>query len=653
MSNIYDILSINAGVFRDFPLFANEVVDHQTEKVISSNTRTLKMIEDKMLTDTNIKANPESVENVINKVRYYAHKQAEGNFTSHDLRFVSYYMVKLQGDSVSYDYAITLLDHNWRSMYFNGLVYYLLNSWNMLMSEYRTKVCKLVVDKLSKYNDNNKKYLLLKNHANFFEDNGPLRMSALVKAKDMNLFDAPTIIGYKPSTFSLSYYSDVIINFIKSSGTTNLDTIETILQKHDYDRTKKLVFAYLVGKADRSGDQMMQTNVSKLAARVLGDISLASTWAPFVGATVDDIAKLRKAKDLVNHWFARRLINVFFEVCVQDEDRKGYWLSILEKGWVKDIRIVGSTLIKRKLQIDYRICDMFARYFIETNSRVSQTAAIILCVKNKIMIEFSDTGALYVYNPNRDIISFINKGHKYIDSINDLKIPSIDLLVDKRTSYYYTYYNDEGKHYHRGDWQERLNAWMSEKISNINIESVTFSDGIDEKIFKERPIETEQYTIKEPLPETHEPILHLFGNVDGSSPEKQQIKNIYRPIQTDLFSLVKITVKNENVEYHSFVSPKISSKWFFNDRCRVVANQKNFYIEVKGSQRYAFLKPLGNSESPTGSIWVKRTNLQNYNEIVHTVDGKEITIGYIKQKKGHVIYRATLDADSIKRIKLD
>lgn len=653
MGNIYDILGINAGIFQDFPLLANEVADHQIEKVISSNTRALKMIEDKMLTDTKVKASPQSIEEVINKVRYYAHKQTDGDFTAHDLRLLSYYMVKLQGDSVSYDYAITLLDQNWRSMYFNGLVFYLLNSWNMLIPEYRIKVCKLVEDKLSKYQDNNKKYLLFKNHANFFEDSGPLRMSALVKAKNMNLFDAPTIIGYKPSTFSLSYYSDVIINFIKSSGTTNLDTIETILQKHDYDRTKKLVFAYLVGKADRSGDQMMQTNVSKLAARELGDISLASTWAPFVGATVDDIAKLRKAKALVNHWFARRLINVFFEVCVQDEDRKEYWLGILEKGWVKDIRIVGSTFVKRKLQTDYRISDMFVRYFIETNSRVSQTAAIILCVKNKVMIEFSDTGALYVYNPDRDIIGFINKGCKYIDSINDLKIPSIDLLVDKRTSYYYTYYNDEGKHYHKGDWQERLNAWMSEKISNTNIESVTFSDSVDEKIFKERPIETEQYTIKEPLPDTQEPISHLFGDVDSSSSEKQQTKNAHSSIQTDLSGRVMITVKNENVKYHSFVSQKISSKWVFNDRCRVIANQKNFYIEVKGSQRYALLKPLGNSESPTGSIWVKSPNLQNYNEIVHTVDGKEITVGYIKQKKGYVIYRATLDADSIKRIKLD
>ncbi len=651
MSNIFDILHIDSGILIDLPMLANQVVDHQTERVINSNTRMLKTIEDKMLTENPVKANPQSIEEVINKVRYNAHENLEGEFTAHELRLISYYMVKLQGDLKSYDYALSLLNKNWRSMYFNGLVFYLLNSWNMLIPEYRVKVCHLVTTKLAQYEDHNKKYLLFKNHANFFEENGPLRMASLVAIKGINLFDAPTTIGYKPSSFSLSYYSDVVLNFVRNRGKIDLDEIESILSKHDYDRTKKLLFAYLVGKADRSGDQIMQTNISKLASRVLGDISIASTWAPFVGATAEDVNKLRKAKTLVNHWFARRLINVFFEVCVQGPERKRYWLGILEKGWVKDIRIVGSSLVRRNLQNDYRISGMFARYFIETNSRVAQTAAIILCVKNKVMIEFSDTGALYVYNPNREVISFIRKGRRSIDSIADLKITSIGLLVDKQSSYYHTYYNDEGRHFHMGNWQERLDAWMSEKINHYGIDSITFSDDVDDKIFKETPIETEKYTIKDPeevITSTYSvPEYDCSSNTPGHhEPAK--------PVQTEIFEKQTQVTRNQNVEYHSYVYPKLTSKWIYNDRCRVITNHKNYYIELRGNKKFAILKPFGANEPTAGSIWIKQPNPQNYQEIVHAIGSKEITVGYLKLKNDYLIYRASMEAtDSSKRINLN
>ena len=107
----------------------------------------------------------------------------------------------------------------------------------------------------------------------------------------------------------------------------DLSIVEEILSRHKLDRTIKLVFANLIEKAEKDGSELIQTQISKFANRLMGDISLSATWAPFIGATEADANKLRNAKNLVNLWFARKIIEVFFEVCVQDKSRKEFWLE--------------------------------------------------------------------------------------------------------------------------------------------------------------------------------------------------------------------------------------------------------------------------------------------------------------------------------------
>ena len=461
MSDIFDLLNINSEAFRDFPLQANLVADHQIEKVINCNTKRLKQIESAMFTDKLVQVSAQSIEEVIRKVRKAAgSNDMEVSWTTRELRVVAYYMVKLQGDDDAFPFALKVLENNWRNLFFNGLVFYVMNAWNNNPKKYRNDVCQLITRELNLYQDKNKRYLMLKNHANFFEENGTLRFASLLKHRNESILSAPEIIGFKPSTISLAYYSDVILHYYSKGNSVELSSIEEVLSKHALNRTKKLIFANLIEEADKDGDVFRQTQISKFVSRILGNISLSTTWAPFNDATPEEEEKLRNARRLVNKWYARKVIEVFFDVCVQDINRRNFWLRYID--YIEEFRISGSMAVKLSLNSDYRISGMFQNYFIETNSRKVKTAALILYMRNKVFVEFSDLGSLYIYNKENNVVRTLNK-KRSIDNINDLKDTS--LLQAVESDYEYYYYNHEGCMRHAGYWQDRLDKWFTNRLN--------------------------------------------------------------------------------------------------------------------------------------------------------------------------------------------
>lgn len=622
MNDIYSLLNINEDVLTNFHLQANSVADHQTEKVIIANTRRLKEIEERMLTDCQVKFTARSVDEVMQKVIRYAYNRGSENeeWTSAELRIISYYIMKLQGDDVAYMYGLSLLDDNWKDTYFNGLVFYVLNGWNLMKIEYREMACELINRKLKAYDGKNKKYILLKNHSNFFENAGPYRMASLLKLRGISLYDAPKLIGYKPSTINLSFYSDVIVKMLSGKQFTDPDMIQELFSKHVVDRTKKLVFANYVEEADDNGDAHLQSQLSKCASQILGDISKSVTWTPFAGATEAEISKLRKAKDLVNQWYVRKVIEVFFEVCVQDHSRKVFWLEYANQGLIKDFRIAGSTLVRQTMQNDERISNLFSRYYINTNSRYSQTAALVLYIKNKVMVEFSDTGALYVYNRGNSMVSFIDKGKSSIGSVSDLKQTSLPLLVEDNY-YSYTYY-EEGRHNHRGEWQRRLRLWMQRYLFNSSYQTESFSN--DDKIFVPQPLPSQS-----PAPEYRE-------------------ENIVETRHEEILAKQQVLNFEENSNYETNLNFRLASKWIFG-KFRIVGSSKGFYINI--GKRFYPVKDIEESDKLEGSIWVKHPKNRWFN-VVHYNGVDTFNIGYVKVDLTNLLYKDKESDQSCKIIKL-
>ena len=667
MIDACDILNINRDVLKDFHLLANRVADLQTERVINQNVRKLKSIEERMFVDEGIQVSKQSIDEILYKEVQAAHNEViiMDDWTMRELRIVSYYMMKLQDDEVAFDYALSLLDKGWRNIFFNGLVFYLMNSWCLIKPELRRKTSQLVIKKLQEYKDNNRRYLLLKNHANMFEDAGPQRLAYLLTSQNKDVKEAPLVLGSKSSAISQSYFSDVIVKYCERHP-INEDDLEELFEVHDQKRTKQLLFSHLVMKADESGDAVEQTQLSKFINRTLGDVTLASTWAPFLGATAEEAQRLKRAMQQVNLWFTRRIIETFFEVCVQDKERKKFWLDYVQ--YVRGFKIVGSTMTKRLLQNDTRVSNMFQRHFIETNSTYSQTAALVLCIKDYVLIEFSDTGSVYAYKQNNNQVQFLRRGTRYMTSTNDLKDTSLDNLVEN-DNWYGTTYNDEGRLTHRGYWQDRLKMWLRIKVMSSSNTGTSFFDTKDDDTFTAQPL-PKQEKIRKPVEQNVKPKVESTyrPNVQSSTTQSQQ-----RPRQDNRFAGVpeysfqqksQISSKPHststqqptvqpltNAVYESNVNYNLSSKWFFNDICRVVCNKMGFYINIHKTKMFVKIKGL-NGESPSGSIWVKRPNLQGWSRIIHsTTTGKEVSVGYIKQGGGGLIYKLNLDQTSFMTIK--
>lgn len=494
MTDVYSLLKIDHEQLKGFHLQANRVDNVQTERNLRQQVKLLKQIEERAMTDSGLSVTQQSVQEVIDKVKETAHsgKNETINCTARELRIISYYLIKLQNDDDAFSYALTLLANGWRNLFLNGLAFFLLNCWCGIKPNLRHATCKLFTQRLQAYEGSNRRIMAWKNHANFFDDAGPLRLLQLLLMQNIDIMQAPGVLGYKESALSQTFYSDVIIGYTRNLP-LGLTKLESVFEKHNYERTKKLILAEYVEKSDQHGDPEKQTYLSNFINKTLGDVTLATTWAPFPGATAEEAQRLRHAMQLTKKWFARKIIESFFKICVQDKQREQFWLRYVQH--ISGFRIVGSSLIKQALRNDPTTRDMFMPFFIETNSRSSQTSALVLSIKNKVMIEFSDVGALYVYNQNAVAVRFLRNGARRIVSTSDLKTPSMDNLVSTDSWGNFTYYEEEGKMKHQGYWVNRLENWMQRKVLNEYNNAESFYDSMDSGKFTAQPFTEEDPTL--------------------------------------------------------------------------------------------------------------------------------------------------------------
>lgn len=668
----YNLLDLSRDLLGGFAIQANRIDDSQIEKIIHHNIKKLEEIEKRSLSNDNLNIPKYSIDDVLYRISLSAKKNDTDidKWSTHDLRILSYYIMRLQDDDVVYNYALTLLDLKWKNMFFNGLIFYVMNSWNMIKPQLRKSTCQLIIKKLQQYNDNNRKYLLYKDHANLFEEAGPIRMAFLLYNKKQDIKEAPLILGNKKASINQSYYSDVIVKYIDKKE-VSIEFLTELFEKHNLNRTKKLVFASLVEQADKTGDAYKQTQLSNFINRTLGDVTLPATWAPFPGATDEEAQRLKQAMHLVKQWFTRRIIETFFEVCVQDRDRKKFWLDYVQ--YVSGFKIIGSSLTKHALQSDIRTSSMFARHFVETNSKYSQTAALVLAIRNKVIVEFSDTGALYVYDQDHSRIRFLRTGVKYMNSTNDLKQTDMSMLTD--IDYSYFYHHQEGRMTHQGNWQYRLKSWFRIIVfKDSNTDYTPFFETPDESIFKAQELPKEQPIKKPDLSDSND--VHDFYKKTVVKPT-EQISATYKPSarptetakstfsvnpQLSLFNQVEqsesrpsynaITYKQREAKYETNIKYLIASRWEFNNTCRFVCNSRGYYIYLIKGQRYYFIQSLIGNAGPMGSLWIKKPNKDGWIQIIHYVLAKELSVGYVKMQDGDMLYMEDLEDDEQLVIKL-
>lgn len=606
MSDIYGLLNLNRDILENFALQGRLIENNvETDRILRNATRKLKAIEDRMQDDgKRPEFKQQSVEEVIDKVKRDANGANE-EWVLKELRLVSYYMVRLRNEQKVFFHALWLLENNWKDMFVNGLMFFLMNSWNICADNLLIGVSELVKRQLVNYNGSIKRYLTLKRQTDLLEKAGPIRLASILSTKNIPLEDAPTLLGYKASSLSFPYFSDVIINYFKRKQEIDYDEMENIFSKHSLDRTKKLIYAYLVEKAEDSGDGNFQGAVVRSARRILGDINVSTTWSPFTGATAEDIWQLNKAKDLIIAWGARKTVDAFFDVCVQDPRRRKCWLEYV--GSIMDYRIVGSTSVRTKLQSNSEVAPLLKSCFIETNSRVSATAALVLFIKDKAFVEFSDVGSLYIYNSSNRVVRDI-KRKRSLDSTADLKDTSIGMAIDQYSSWSYLYY-DEGRITHRGEWEERFRRWMREKMEMRPGQKVKYSIPKPVQTDNQQRFGIERLEDEKPTPK-----------FQAGTPKVERLESswgVSTSSQSSLFSeeeapIFKPSPASEyNTPYPgSRIKREIQglqSKWIFDDTCRVMADKMGIYVNLKKNRRTYYIAPSKITKLEGCSIWLVST----------------------------------------------
>lgn len=635
MSDIYGLLNLNRDILENFALQGRLIENNvETDRILRNAIRKLKTIENRMQDDgKRPEFNQQSIEEVIEKIKREANGANE-EWVLKELRLVSFYLVRLRNEQKVFDHALWLLENNWKDLFVNGLMFFLMNSWNICADNLLIGVSEILKRHLVNYSGSIKRYLTLKRQIDLLEKAGPVRLATILSAKNIPLEDAPTLLGYKASSLSFPYFSDVIINYFKLKQEIDYDEMENTFSKHSLDRTKKLIYAYLVEKAEDSGDGNFQGAVVRSARRILGDINVSTTWSPFTGATAEDIWQLNKAKDLIIAWGARKTVDAFFDVCVQDPRRRKCWLEYV--GSIMDYRIVGSTSVRTKLQSNSEVAPLLKSCFIETNSRVSATAALVLFIKDKVFVEFSDVGSLYIYNSSNRIIRDI-KRKRYLDSTADLKDTSIGMAIDQYSSWSYLYY-DEGRITHRGEWEERFRRWMREKMEM-------------------RPGQKVKYSIPKPVQTDNQQRFGIEILEDEKTAPK--IQTVTRKVerlesswgvsissQSSLFSEEEAPISKpspsseSNTPYPgSRIKREIQglqSKWIFDDTCRLMADKEGLYVNLKKNRRTYYIAPSKITKLEGCSIWLVSTYNSTQKYTVQLAIQNELTGKHYTQTWGTI-----------------
>ena len=151
---------------------------------------------------------------------------------------------------------------------------------------------------------------------------------------------------------------------------------------------------------------------------------------------------------------------MFFNVCINDERRKKFWLRFASK--ISSFKVYGPLHTKSILKRDERIAEYVDARF-ETVTSKRDVSAFILYIGDYMLIEFSNEGyAFYAYkinSPYKPSLSY------QLNSVDDLRNASMPMAI--QSDNYYDYFNDEGRLTHRDGnqiWEARFNSWMNKKI---------------------------------------------------------------------------------------------------------------------------------------------------------------------------------------------
>lgn len=371
-------------------------------------------------------------------------------------RALCYYLSEIKSDAIISDILLQL-DEKWVNSFFCGLIDYVFQFWNPLSNRF-CMIRDFLTDKLIEYGGSNPKYIYLRENLNFLEDNAPVTLGAMLKKEGKSVLQCTEVLGMSESKITYNYFSDVIYSYYcyKFDESVGYEELVDVLNKHNNALTDKSVIPLFVVKKKNisaSWKDVLET----LAKQRIGDCENNAKWSLPAEIETERHDLLKEAQEKIRIWTNEKYISLYFEKCVGETERKRFWLRYVKQ--IDKIRIAGPILIKGMLETNSILRQLLDRFILATKNTSKDTSAIIMKIRGKVYIEFSETGnALYVYEENNLPIDKLFSCNS-ISAIAGLKQTYLGMLIDN--SSWGEYHNEYGRMVHIGEWERRLSYYIS------------------------------------------------------------------------------------------------------------------------------------------------------------------------------------------------
>lgn len=360
--------------------------------------------------------------------------------------------------------ALEAMEANWRDSFLSGLIDCLLSNWETKHQKSLEQLEQFIAKKLDNYTGNRNALNSFKTNKRYFNTkNGDLILGDTISKLNRPIQEATKILGVPESWFSYSYFSRVIVTYYernKANILNEIDNLNEVLLKNNSSITSKRLVSKMIIQANQPAFATLQDRLKKIAFIQIGDPSNISNWTAFENATETEKGEIIQGRNILNEWITQQFINVFFNVCINDERRKKFWLRFASK--ISSFKVYGPQHTKAILKRDEKIAEYVDARFESVSSR-RDVSAFILYIGDYMLIEFSNEGyAFYAYKINssyRPSLSY------ELNSVDDLRNGSMPMAV--HSDNYYDYFNDEGRLTHRDGnqiWETRFNSWMNKKV---------------------------------------------------------------------------------------------------------------------------------------------------------------------------------------------
>jgi len=352
--------------------------------------------------------------------------------------------------------AKRIISDKWKDSFIISLWHILLKNWNVLQDHksQRTILTRLLNTKCGKYNGSRKDILSISTNISLFlkYDSPKEYANRLLKSKVL-ISNANSLINQKETVLVYEYYSKVVEEYVEIIGKNDIrhDTVLSIYQflvKQNSKKSKLLICSSLINNTKFS---KVTEIIKNQTVMMVGDPVKKHLWK-YSGLTEKQEAYIEIARNKLNMLLNKDFIDVFFERLIVDSRRKRYWQEFIDK--INDIKFVGNRANYRYLKNIENISKFVdSRY--KTTSRNQSTCALIIYSKDYVFVEFTDTGALYIYKYQN-----FNVNLNAISAMEDLKTWSKYKYACKNSEYIgYVDLNEEGRITHQGDWESRITAW--------------------------------------------------------------------------------------------------------------------------------------------------------------------------------------------------